>query len=387
VLFIGAVVDRHGRKVVLLSGLLAATVLLFAMSMTKNLYAIFIINAFHGVAAGAILVSSLALLADYAPADRRGREMGAFDAVNLLGWVTGYAMGALFLDILKGSLWEAFVIAAVMAFAGFVYSYINIKEKMGRKVLESRIRFKNIASVLKQRAVILLTLPWFIVFMMIGAVMTFLTGTVTGGQINISPRLVAAGILGAGIGLISTQVFYGRLSDKYGRMPIMLIGTIGFVGIMVTIGLGYFFAPYSPVPERMTQNIKDSIIRLWPAIGMFGFMALAFGPSALSSLADEAHENKRGVTMAVYSVVISAGMVVGIVAIGGISDTFGGPGVLLFMVGCAIAMLVLTVARYLDVRKRKRLEEDMRNAEQKEEDLVKMLSERPIEEIEIIMEK
>ncbi|HWR63887.1 MAG TPA: hypothetical protein VN365_05745, partial [Candidatus Thermoplasmatota archaeon] len=41
VLFIGAVVDRYGRKIVLLSGLLSAAFLLFLLSITKNLYAIF----------------------------------------------------------------------------------------------------------------------------------------------------------------------------------------------------------------------------------------------------------------------------------------------------------------------------------------------------------
>ncbi len=115
VLFIGAVVDRYGRKIVLLSGLLTAALLLFLLSITKNLYVIFCINAAHGMAAGAILVSSLALLTDYAPEHRRGREMGAFDAFNMLGWIVGYALGALFLEFFKGSLGQTFLIAGAMA--------------------------------------------------------------------------------------------------------------------------------------------------------------------------------------------------------------------------------------------------------------------------------
>lgn len=55
-------------------------------------------------------------------------------------------------------------------------------------------------------------------------------------------------------------------------------------------------------------------------------MALAFGPSALSSLADETQNNMKGVTMAVYSVVISAGMFIGIPVIAAISDNYGGQG-------------------------------------------------------------
>jgi len=345
VLFIGTVVDRYGRKVVLLSGLAVAAVFLFLLSLTRNLYVIFFINAFHGMAAGAILVASLALLADYAPEDRRGREMGAFDAFNMLGWVFGYALGALLLEFLGGSLWQAFVIAGIMAIVGFVYSFINVTEPKKYDVLSKKIRFENIVSVLRQRSVILLTLPWFIVFMIIGAVMTFLTVSTSQGVISISPLILSAVISVAGIVLILTQVFYGRLSDKYGRLPIMFIGTIGFVGLMTVVGIGYLLAPTK-------EAVKNSIIGLWPLLGIFGFMALAFGPSALSSLADEAQEKMRGVTMAVYSIVISAGMFIGIPAVAAISDNYGGQGVLIFMIGCAVAMLCLIIARYFDVKQK-----------------------------------
>jgi len=130
----------------------------------------------------------------------------------------------------------------------------------------------------------------------------------------------------------------------------MVVGTIGFIGVISVIGIGYGLA--SPASA---ENVKNSIVRFWPFLGVFGFMALAFGPSALSSLADETHEKTRGVTMAVYSIVISAGMFVGVPAVAGIFDRFGGPGVLFFMVGCAAAMMCLMVARYADIRARRKL--------------------------------
>jgi len=351
VLFIGAVVDRYGRKIVLLSGLLSAALFLFLLSSTKNMFVIFCINAGHGMAAGAILVASLALLTDYAPENRRGREMGAFDAFNMLGWVVGYAVGALFLEFLKGSLWQSFMIAGAMALFGCLYCFINIAEPKKCDVLCKKIRFDTIVNVLKKRSILLLTLPWFIVFMIIGAVMTFLTVSTSQGVLNISPLMLSGIIGGAGVILILTQVFYGRLSDRYGRLLIMVVGTVGFVGLMTVIGIGYGLAP-----TTSGEDVKNSIIRLWPPLGIFGLMALAFGPSALSSLANEAQEKSRGVTMAVYSIVISAGMFVGVPAVAAIFDRYGGAGVLFFMTGCAVAMLCLMIARYFEVKHRKLVE-------------------------------
>jgi MFS family permease len=129
----------------------------------------------------------------------------------------------------------------------------------------------------------------------------------------------------------------------------MIVGTIGFVGLMTVIGIGYGLAP---TPNG--EDVKNSIIQFWPLLGIFGFMALAFGPSALSSLADEAQETTRGVTMAVYSIVISAGMFVGVPAVAAIFDRYGGPGVLFFMIGCAIAMLLLMIARYVQLKHRRK---------------------------------
>jgi MFS family permease len=331
-----------------LSGLLTAAVFLFLLTLTKNMYVIFCINAGHGMAAGAILVASLALLTDYAPENRRGREMGAFDAFNMLGWVVGYAIGALFLEFLKTSLWQTFAVAGAMAVFGCIYCFLNITEPKKYDVLAKKIRFSNIIGVLKQRSILLLTLPWFIVFMIIGAVMTFLTVSTSQGILTISPVLLSAIIVAAGIVLIVTQVIYGRLSDKYGRLPIMVVGTVGFVGLMTVIGLGYGLAP-----TTSGEDVKNSIVSLWPLLGVFGLMALAFGPSALSSLADEAQEKARGVTMAVYSIVISAGMFVGVPLVAAIFDRYGGAGVLFFMIGCAVAMLGLMICRYIEVKRKK----------------------------------
>ena len=133
----------------------------------------------------------------------------------------------------------------------------------------------------------------------------------------------------------------------------MAVGTIGFVGLMFVIGMGYVLSP-----STSGEDLKNSIIQFWPLMGIFGLMALAFGPSALSSLADESQKNMRGVTMAVYSVVISAGMFVGIPAIAIISDNYGGQGVLIFMILCALVMLCFMVARYFDVKYKKKIVEE-----------------------------
>jgi hypothetical protein len=47
-------------------------------------------------------------------------------------------------------------------------------------------------------------------------------------------------------------------------------------------------------------------------------------------------------------------MFVGVPTVAAIFDRYGGPGVLFFMIGCAIAMLCLIIARYVELKHRKK---------------------------------
>jgi MFS family permease len=82
----------------------------------------------------------------------------------------------------------------------------------------------------------------------------------------------------------------------------------------------------------------------------FGFMAGAFGPAALASLADVSQQKRRGMTMGLYSFVISAAMTVGPIMSGAIIDRYGGKGVLTFMTACALLMMVFVLIRWYDAR-------------------------------------
>jgi len=86
-------------------------------------------------------------------------------------------------------------------------------------------------------------------------------------------------------------------------------------------------------------------------IAVFGFMAGGFAPAALASLADVSHKKKRGMTMGLYSFVISAAMTVGPILSGAVIDRWGGPGVLAFMTSIAMLMLALVLVQWWDRRR------------------------------------
>lgn len=345
----GIYIDRHGRRNVLVFGLGLGALSLFLFTLSKEPFWAFGVNLMHGVASACILVSSLALIGDNVHPETRGREMGVFDAMNMFGWVLGFALGFAFSEFFKSSPAVPFVIAGLILVTGFIYAFISIVEPKDRK--SSHVPVTTILSVMKRKSILLLILPWFILYIVIGAILAFLPE----GQkmISIDPYLFAAGVFGAGIALMLSQISYGKMSDKHGRGRIMLVGSIGLTGIMVIVGVSFLSVPSNvPLDQIMPYLIKE-LVKFWPLLAIFGACALAFGPSALASLMDNADEDKRGMTMALYSFVITLGMTIGPIVVGRLFDTVGPGGVMVFVVVMGACMLFLTVLKYWSDKKDK----------------------------------
>jgi uncharacterized transporter YbjL len=67
-------------------------------------------------------------LTDWADDETRGREMGLFDFVNLVGWGAGFAVGLVLTDVLSASLSIGFLVSAFSALAGLALAWATVHE-------------------------------------------------------------------------------------------------------------------------------------------------------------------------------------------------------------------------------------------------------------------
>jgi len=306
----------------------------------------FLARALLGIGAAAILVSSLTLLTDYAPKNKRGREMGAFDAVNLLGWFVGFAVGYVLLGIFGDDrVYSLFLVGAGLAAFGLVYSLLNVKEPEKTCVTVEHISLGMLRSVLMNRSVVLLIVPWLVVFIVIGSALAFGPSEGSTDAIHLSWQRAVLAIVIIGAVLVSTQLFFGRLSDKVGRLPVLAIGTLGITGLIVSIAVLFFSSGGHGIHVAGSDRIIVGSVLVLSLI-----LALAFGPSSLASLADVADVKKRGTTMGLYSVVITIGLSLGSILVGFISEHAGGGAVVVFFLISAAVMVVFVVLRFVDVR-------------------------------------
>lgn len=330
VLLSGALADRYGRWPVLLSGMAGTAVLFASVALTRDVVALGAINLLFGVGSGAILAASLAVVGDRSEEAHRGYQMGRFDAVNLFGWTAGLGIGIGLLGYLPNArLGLVFALGAGLLASGFLATLLLLRGSAFYHGTR-QYSFSTVLANVFRKSVLLVTLPWLVIYVLIGAALVFL-GPATEG-VGISTAVLGALVAGGGALLVVTQPYYGRLADRHGRTRLMTVGATGFVGAMVS---ACFL-----VSEGSRLEIPTLV-----ALGISAVVALSYGPAALAALADLSQMMNRATTMAIYSLTISLGMVVGIAGSAELYAHFANDGLYVFFGSVATALVVLTVAR------------------------------------------
>jgi len=336
VLLTGGLADRRGRFPVLLGAIGSAALLMLFVSITRNAWALGGLNLLFGVSSGAILTTSLALVGDEAAVGSRGFEMGRFDAMNLLGWVLGFAVGFGLLGALPNrSLGVLFDLGAAVLAGGFGYASLALRRVPEPVVGRRPLPVADLVRVAFRREVLLVTLPWLVIYLLLGTLFVFLGSASTG--VGVSATVLALLIGGGGLLLLLTQPYFGRLADRYGRTRLMTVGAAGFVGVLAGAGL---IATYGPR------------YYLLGFVAVSALAALAYGPAALAALADLSRTMSRATTMSIYTLSISLGMFGGLLFSTALYGRYGAAGLDVYFAAIAGFLVVLTVIRYRDLARR-----------------------------------
>lgn len=271
--------------------------------------------------------------------------MGVFEFVQIFGWLAGFAIGGVLVEVFSNALPMAFVCASLLCLFAGVYAWLNVREPHVARFTTDRLTWSHLLTVLSQRSVVLLVLPWFLIYLLISAAFTFVFKA-SFEELALTGYQLAALLGGGGAVILVTFVLFGRLSDRLGRIPVMAIGAIGMACLMVTVGVMVATAPEDGAGGAGSDHLNAYIAPL----AVSGFLAGAFAPSTLAALIDVSRQRKMGMTMGVYSFAISLAMAVGPIVAGALIDAMGGLGFLAYLSTCGGLILLLTAIRWRDAR-------------------------------------
>jgi Arabinose efflux permease len=328
----GRYADRFGRRPAMVLGYLArlaATALMYpALAWGAGPLAVGVLNAASGFFTAFILVSSLAMVTDLTEVGNRGLGMGAFELTNLGGYAVGYIIGAALFHALGG----AGSFAALAAFTAVLTPAVL--------AMAETAPVKGISIPLNPfRGLPPSTWPaiplWFALTTFIG--MGIYSGRAIAGVLSPSSKfahiesslLLSGALIVVGLG----AVFFGRLSDRWGRERTLNLGIAGVMSALAVLAV-LLWTGSSPL---------HAIALASPLV----FLASAIAPSVLAIVGDRALVAMRGTAMGLYSVVLGVGMALGAMVGAASAVALGG---LIGIVLAALAIFSTATALYIALR-------------------------------------
>ncbi|MDL9938249.1 MFS transporter [Gordonia sp. ABSL1-1] len=328
----GRLVTIFGERRIYLIGLLIVAASTFACAFAHAYWQLLVFRAAGGVGSTMFTISAMALLIRMAPTDIRGRVSGFFSAGFLIGNITGPLIGAALVGF---GLRMPFVVYAIALVIASVVVATQLREVSAPEAAAGAahgvIGLRTALSDSAYRAIIAsnFTQGWASMGVRVAVVPLFVTESVGNGGLGASAGMAGVVLAIYAAGNVVAILLAGRLSDRYGRRPIMLPGLALMAG--ATAGLG--FAPNLAVALALSA--------------LAGAGSGLFAPTHQAALADVlGNRQQGGSALAAFGMSSDLGAITGPVMVGFIADQVGfGPAFVVTGAVAAAALLMWVFAR------------------------------------------
>lgn len=235
--FFGDMLDRMGRKPILISGLAILLLVTALYGFTSSLICLFLLRILQGLGWSAASTATSTIASDLIPAGRRAEGMGYFGVSSSLAMALGPALGLYLVE--QSGYFMLYLNAAV--FAG-ISLCIGLRSSYAVHGLASRLPRKCEPS--HRRLIEPTALE--------PSILIFLISTTYAGIVTFIPSYAAyKGIEGIGsffvlyaFALLLTRTFSGRVADRLGMtrvvVPGMVLLVLALVLLMKAASLGAF---------------------------------------------------------------------------------------------------------------------------------------------------
>ncbi|CAN2219969.1 AraJ Arabinose efflux permease [Candidatus Nanopelagicaceae bacterium] len=298
----GSLVDRFGERAVFSTGVTGVAVSTFLAGMAQNYHQLLIFRAAGGLGSSMFSVAAYSVIMRSVDDNHRGRAQSVYQGAFLLGGIAGPAIGGLLSTI---SLRAPFFVYSILLMCAGTVSFFFLKgDKIGvHSTSTSDDASTTVAEALRMKPYV------------IALVLTFISTWVTFGlRASILPIFVTevlnstTAVVGYGLALsaIMQGIFLlraGKFSDLKGRKASAVIGAnIVFVAVLIL---------------TFSTHVWMFILSM-AILGLGG----AFLTTTPASIVGDVIKGKGGKVIGIFQMAGDAGMMVGPIVIGAISDAY-----------------------------------------------------------------
>ena len=311
--FMGSLSDIMGsRKPFIIFSLFGLAVILLIISFVSIPTILILLMGIMGVVAAGFRPTCMGLVSAISSKAEKGKSLGILNTSTSIGWASGSLLGGLIADLFNFAV--TFYLACSIAFTAAILTIIFLKEittstnkeRNFRRIISSlKNRFlpnSDENSYLKEHGLSWLYVVFYLRYSAYGGAFSFLSIFFAGLFSNSWAGILIGIYLGLS-GFLMAPI--GKFSDKIGRKPILILGSLGTSVTLIIYALAY------DLFLLLAMQIFLSVV----------FAAIYTGGSAFVS--DVAPEFKHNEAMGLLNSSLSLGAVTGSVLGGIMAELFG----------------------------------------------------------------
>ncbi len=295
----GRLSDRKGRKPFISIGLLAYGIVSFGFIYTNTVFQLVLMRFLHGLAGASILPIAQAYVGDISPPGEEGKWMGYANAAFFSGFGFGPLMGGVLSEHLGIDV--AFLAMGVLSLLAFTITIFFLPEIKPKQSATYSPSFREMS-----RSGMIVGLFTFRLTLTLGRTIFFIFLPILAAN-SLGLRTSLVGILLAVYILLMSLLGIpsGRIADRLSRRFLVVGGCLVSSVFLMVVPLGNTFG-------------------LLLALAVLGSVGNAIAvPAASALMVEEGRKYGMGSSIALFSMALSIGMVVGPIAGGAIADFAG----------------------------------------------------------------
>ncbi|WP_167104669.1 MFS transporter [Mycobacterium sp. DL592] len=227
----GLLVQKLGERRVYVSGLLIVALSTAACAFAHTYWQLLLFRGLGGVGSTMFFVSALGLMIRISPHNARGRVAGMFSSAFLVGSVAGPVVGSLTAGL---GLSAPFVIYGAALLVAAAVVFISLRHSSLAAVAPADELTVTVGVALRHRAyraalLSNLATGWSAFGLRVALVPLFVTEVFHRG-----PGWAGAALATFAIGNVAAVIPSGRLSDRTGRRPLLIVG-LGLAGVSTAV--------------------------------------------------------------------------------------------------------------------------------------------------------
>lgn len=299
-LVFGPIIDKLGRKVPLIIGLVGDALCMFLYSLCHTSEHLFFVRGLHGLTGAVLGLATASLVADYSPIEERGKNMGIYSIAMGLAPLIGMMLTGIIMSNPSGYN-NVFYTGSGLLLVAVILAFLLPKAEA--KGETESINFKKIGVALQKKANIASYLAIFSQWFVMGVITVLLPSYVV--NLGMTAFHVSMIMMATSATCVVFNYPAGLLSDKIGRKSVSVAGLA-----LLVIALNLI-----PMITSFTNLILVSMLQ---GVGM-GCVV----PSSLAIISDNTRKGERATAMGIFNGLITLGVAVGAPVVGVLAGAVG----------------------------------------------------------------